>query len=201
MKIAILLFEGFDELDAIAPFEVLRAAAAAGADLQTEMVSLEGAEVVRGQHGLPVGVTGRWDEPADLLLVPGGGWNARSPRGAWGEVQRGLIPGELARWHRQGKLLASVCTGAMLIAASHEIIEGRHATTHHRAIEDLRAAGAKIVQARVVDEGDLITAGGVTSGLDLALWLVERFCGAELAVAVEERLEYQRRGTVWRHVQ
>ena len=55
-----------------------------------------------------------------------------------------------------------------------------------------------MVRARVVDAGRLITAGGVTSGLDLALWLVERFAGPAAAVSVEARLEYERRGTVWR---
>jgi transcriptional regulator GlxA family with amidase domain len=50
----------------------------------------------------------------------------------------------------------------------------------------------------VVDDGNLVTAGGVTSGLDLALWLVERYCGPQVALAVEDELEYERRGTVWR---
>ena len=71
----------------------------------------------------------------------------------------------------------SVCTGAMLLAAAG-ITDGRPATTHHGAIEDLRASGARRRgRARVVDDGDLITAGGVTSGIDLALHLVERECG------------------------
>ncbi|HEX8728145.1 MAG TPA: hypothetical protein VF739_05965, partial [Ktedonobacterales bacterium] len=57
---------------------------------------------------------------------------------------------------------------------------------------------AEIVAARVVDDGDLISSGGVTSGLDLALWLVERYLGADRAVAIEGQIEYERRGTVWR---
>ncbi|MBV9849587.1 MAG: hypothetical protein JO250_07855 [Armatimonadetes bacterium] len=65
-------------------------------------------------------------------------------------------------------------------------------------MEDLRASGTNVVQARVVDDGNILTAGGVTSGLDLALWLVERFCGPALALAVEQNLEYERRGVVWR---
>jgi len=58
--------------------------------------------------------------------------------------------------------------------------------------------GAEVYDARVVDDGDVITSAGVTSGLDLALWLVERFAGPALAHAVERRLEYERRGVVWR---
>jgi transcriptional regulator GlxA family with amidase domain len=57
-----------------------------------------------------------------------------------------------------------------------------------------------VVRARVVDGGDIITAGGITSGMDLTLWLVERFLGAQTAQVLEERLEYERRGTVWKRV-
>ena len=81
----------------------------------------------------------------------------------------------------------------MVIAAAG-VTEGRPATTHHDAIEDFRATGAEIVDARVVDDGDLITAGGVTSGIDLALALVERAAGREVADAVAWDLEYSRGG-------
>jgi transcriptional regulator GlxA family with amidase domain len=197
MKIQILIYDGFDELDAIAPFEVLHAATTLGADLQVEMVTLDGAEMVTAQHGLRVGATGTFDEATDIVLIPGGGWNARTPQGARTEAERGTIPQALARLHGQGKTLASVCTGAMLIATAG-LLNGRHAITHHQAIEDLRASGALVINARVVDDGEIISAGGVTSGLDLALWLVERYYGPEMALSIEERLEYQRRGTVWR---
>jgi Transcriptional regulator containing an amidase domain and an AraC-type DNA-binding HTH domain len=68
--------------------------------------------------------------------------------------------------------------------------------THHGAIEDLRASGADIVDARVVDDGDIVTAGGVTSGLDLALYLLEREFGPELAADVAETMAHERRGPV-----
>jgi transcriptional regulator GlxA family with amidase domain len=71
-------------------------------------------------------------------------------------------------------------------------------TTNHSAIEDLRKTGAEIVEARVVDDGDLVSAAGVTSGLDLALWLVERYFGPTTTTALENRLEYERRGPLWR---
>jgi transcriptional regulator GlxA family with amidase domain len=198
MKIQILIYDGFDELDAIGPFEVLRVAARSGADIQAELVTLDGAEDVLAQNGLRVGTPAPFDESADLLLVPGGGWAARAPRGAWAEYQRGTVPQALATWYASGKPLAAVCTGAMLIAAT-DALRGRHAITHHSAINDLREAGAQVIHARVVDDGDIITAGGVTSGIDLALWLVERYCGSNTALLVEQTLEYQRRGIVWRN--
>ena len=68
----------------------------------------------------------------------------------------------------------------MLLAATG-ITAGRRVTTHHLAIDDLRASGAEIVEGRFVDDGDIVSAGGVTSGIDLALHLVERFAGARIA--------------------
>ncbi len=101
------------------------------------------------------------------------------------------------RFHRAGKTIAAVCTGTMLVA-TNGLLQGRNAITHHQAVEELREAGAHVINARVVDDGELITADGVTSGLDLALWVVERSFGSAIAVAIEQGLEYQRRGTVWR---
>jgi transcriptional regulator GlxA family with amidase domain len=199
MRIDIALFDGFDELDALAPFEALRRAAELGADLQVRLVALGPASEVTAFYGLRVAVEGALEANPrpDLVIVPGGGWNHRGPRGARAEAERGDLPAALARLHAQGAILAGVCTGAMLIASAG-LLRGRAATTHHLALDELRAAGAEVIHARVVDDGDLITAGGVTSGLDLALWLVERFAAPAIATAVESRMEYERRGTVWR---
>lgn len=199
MRIDIALFDGFDELDALAPFEVLRRAAELSADIQARLVA-RGPEVeITAFYGLRVAVEGTLeaDPRPDVIIVPGGGWNHRGPRGARAEAKRGDLPASLARLHAQGAILAGVCTGAMLIASAG-LLKGRAATTHHLALDDLRAAGAEVIHARVVDDGDVITAGGVTSGLDLALWLVERFASPAIATAVESRMEYERRGTVWR---
>jgi transcriptional regulator GlxA family with amidase domain len=84
----------------------------------------------------------------------------------------------------------------MLLSAAG-LTQGRRVTTHHVAREALKASGAELVDARVVDDGELITAGGITSGLDLGLWLVERFGDSALALDLERQLEYERRGTVW----
>ena len=87
MRIAVVVFEGFDELDAIGPLEVLRNAAAGGADLEVALVTLDGAAEVTGSHGLVVRPDGRLDpDRTDLLVVPGGGWNDRASRGAWAEA-------------------------------------------------------------------------------------------------------------------
>ncbi|MEP7235680.1 MAG: DJ-1/PfpI family protein [Ignavibacteriota bacterium] len=198
MKIQIIIFDGFDELDAIAPYEVLRAAAETGIDLHVDIVSLDGAEFATASHGLRVGVTGQFDEELDIALIPGGGWNSGSSQGVRKEIERGIIPAKLRELHTQGKTIASVCTGAMIIAAAG-LLKNRNATTHHTALGDLSEYGAHIRNARVVDDGEIITAGGITSGLDLALWLIERYYGAELSATIEKRLEYQRQGEVWKN--
>lgn len=199
MKAQILIFDGFDELDAIGPYEVFQNARDSGADLETQLVTLDGATEVTASHGLQIRPQGTLatDSGLDLLIVPGGGWGDRAERGAWAEVQRGDIPAALARLHQSGTTLASVCTGGMLLAASG-LLKGRPAIAHQVAIADLQAAGAIVTQARVVDDGDIVSSGGVTSGIDLALWLVERFFGRSIAQAVETELEYQRSGSLWR---
>ncbi|HEV2404553.1 MAG TPA: DJ-1/PfpI family protein [Ktedonobacterales bacterium] len=199
MLFHIVIFAGFDELDAIAPFEVLHNAAVSGADARVALVTADGAEMVTAAHGLTVRASGRLGEGErpDVVIVAGGGWNSRAPQGVRAEVTSGIIPAALARLHAEGVTVATVCTGAML-AASAGLTAGRPATTHHGAIADLRASGAEIIEARVVDDSDLISAGGVTSGLDLALWLVERYFGAEIERLVEATMEYERRGPVWR---
>jgi transcriptional regulator GlxA family with amidase domain len=89
-------------------------------------------------------------------------------------------------------VVASVCTGALLLAKAG-ILDGRPAVTHHAAFDDLREHGIDVrAGARWVDAGDVLTARGVTSGIDLALHLLERFQGAEVAHATEQILEHQR---------
>src|SRR5262249_51398738 len=115
---------------------------------------------------------------------------------AWAEAERGDILSTIREFHSAGVTLAAVCTGALLLARAG-LLKDRHATTNHRAIEELKALGARVIKARVVDDGDIVTAGGITSSLDMSLWLVERFCGVEQSIKLSGNLEFERRGTVW----
>jgi transcriptional regulator GlxA family with amidase domain len=195
MKAAIVIFEGVDDLDAFGPFEVLVNAGLGGADIEVQLLTVEPAEEIHTSHGANIKPHGVLHENLDLLIVPGGGWNDRSAHGAWAEANRPALPEAIRRHRQAGGTVASVCTGAGILAAAG-VLEGRRATTHHAARRDLEERGVEILEARVVDDGDVLTAGGVTAGIDLALWLVEREWGQKLADAVAREMEYERRGPV-----
>jgi transcriptional regulator GlxA family with amidase domain len=208
MDVDVVVYDGFDELDAIGPYEVFANAGRAGADCTVRLVSPEPTRLVTASHGLriePDGVLSTSNETArddrsdtpGVVVVPGGGWTGESDTGARREADHGPIPDRIARLHDAGTTVAGVCTGGMLLARAG-LLSGRPAVTHGVAIEDLRAAGATVVDARVVDDGDVVTAGGVTAGLDLAVHLVERLFGAAIAETVTTEMEYEPRGPVYR---
>ncbi|SDF39620.1 DJ-1/PfpI family protein [Lentzea fradiae] len=197
LRIQVLMFEGVEELDFGAPVEVLSIAGAlTGGAIRTTQVTTGRPGTVTCVHGTKVVVGQGWSpRDADVLVVPGGG-RYSDPNGTG--VRRLMADKAfLDRLAAVEALPVGICTGTMVLAAAG-ITRGRNATTHHRAKADLAARGANVVDARVVDDGDLITGGGITSGLDVALWLVERFLGARTAHQVETQMEYERRGTVWR---
>jgi Transcriptional regulator containing an amidase domain and an AraC-type DNA-binding HTH domain len=196
MNTVIVLFDGFDELDAIGPYEVFANAADAGADCTPSLRTIDTTDRVTASHGLRVEPDGRVDavEP-DLLVIPGGGWNDRGETGTWAEAQRGAVPAAIAEAADRGTTVAGVCTGGMLLARAG-ILDGRPAVTHKSALSDLRATAADVVSARVVDDGDVLTAGGVTAGLDLAVHLVDRAFGSDIAEAVQTEMEHTPQGSV-----
>ncbi|OLB78751.1 MAG: glutamine amidotransferase [Actinobacteria bacterium 13_2_20CM_2_71_6] len=209
MLVQMVLFDGFDPLDVIAPYEVLYAGGEfTGGAIVVELVSAEGPrQVPSGIGPLSLHATARLDPArADLVVVPGA--VGRLPDD--GEVREDSIPAILARTldtdlpallkealDRPGLTVATVCGGSLVLAMAG-LIEGRPATTHHMGLDALEATGTVAVDARVVDDGELVTGAGVTSGLDLALYLLERELGPRIAHAVEKLFAYERRGTVWR---
>ena len=198
-RIDVLVYDGFDELDGIAPFEVFANAAGAGADCTVSLVTADQRDRVTASHDLDIGVDGTLAAPdaadaPDLLVVPGGGWSD-ADGGVYREYHDGDLAPEIAAHYESGATVASVCTGAMLLERAGILGDGP-AITHRSAIDDLREAGVEVPDARVVDAGRVVTAGGVTSGLDLALYLVEREFGAGVADAVATTMEYDRRGDV-----
>ncbi|MGE9697079.1 MULTISPECIES: DJ-1/PfpI family protein [unclassified Streptomyces] len=189
LRVQILVYDGAEEQDFTGPYDVFGWAARAGGDVSATCVRASAPGEVTTLFGSRHVVPDVWDPVAgDVVIVPGGEEWLIEDAG----THRALV-----RAQEAGVTIAGVCTGVMVLAAAG-LTRGRPCTTHHLTKAELAARGGTVVDARVVDDGNLVTAGGVTSGLDLALWLVERECGAELALSVERIMEYERRGTVWR---
>lgn len=221
MHVQIILFDGFDPLDVIAPYEVLYAGGCvSGGAVSVELVSAEGPrEVISGTRGLALRATAALDPGrAGLILVPGASGRIGEPgevpddetgTGQWqqdeyipvllGRTLNTALPALLKTAMANPQVTVSAVCGGSLVLAMAGLLEGRHATTHHMGLDLLDATGVHVVRARVVDDGDLITGADVTSGLDLALYLLEREIGPQIARAVEDLFAHERRGTVWRH--
>jgi len=192
VRIAIALFADAEELDFAGPWEVLAAWAAHwpedGATVFTVAESDE--RPIRCAKGLRVLADRRWDAVGalDALVYPGGiGTRAQLGEEHVRERVRALAAA--------GTLMTSVCTGA-LVYADAGLLDGRPATTHHASLELLASLGRDIdVRAgeRFVDDGGVITAAGVSAGIDMALHLVARLHSPERAAEVAREIEYEPR--------
>lgn len=206
LNVQIVLFDGFDLLDALAPYEVFSAAATYSDNaIAVELVTAEGPRAVpSGVGGLRIEASGRLEpERGGIILVPGAagdahGEGSESVPAILGRAMITELTGLMRlAMERPDVVVSTVCGGSLLLAMSG-LLEGRHAVTHHLGMGVIGATGAIPVPARVVDDGDLVSGGGVTSGFDVALYLVERELGPRIALEVEKLFEYERRGTTWR---
>lgn len=206
LSIQVVLFDGFDLMDAIAPYEVFSAAAMyTDHQLNLQFVTAEGPRTVAsGIQDVKLEAIGRLDpETADIIVIPGASGPLEEdhpdsvPVRLSKAMQTELTPLAQQALEREHCIVATVCGGSLILAMSG-LLEGRPAVTNHLGMELLAATGAIPINARVVDDGNLVSGGGVTSGLDVALYLVERVLGPRTAHAVEQLFEFERRGTVWR---
>lgn len=180
MQIAILIFDGLTALDAIGPYEVMRSVP----DWEVRFVG-PSKGTVRTDSGA-LGLSADYDleevTAPDIVLVPGGKGN------------RPLMEDEtVLSWLRtvdEGtKWTTSVCTGSLVLGAAG-LLEGKRATTHWLYLEQLGELGADPVGGRFVEDGKVITAAGVSAGIDMALHLVGVEAGTEVAQAVQLGIEY-----------
>ena len=197
MRCEVLLYDGFDELDALAPWEVLSSFADVRDDLDAALVTLDGSATCARRTARVVTPHRALSDDLDVLVVPGGGWNDRSERGrvGAGPARRAAARHPRAPRARRGG-------GLRVHRGDDPGGRGprRRPPRDHPPPGDLRPRGGRRAR-RPGARGRrrrLVTAGGVTSGLDLALHLAERCFGADAALAAERELEYERRGTVWR---
>jgi putative intracellular protease/amidase len=180
MNIAIVLYDKFTALDAIGPYEVLSRLPGA-----TVTFIAPQAGPVRTDNGMLTLIAerslGEVTEP-DIVLVPGGPGEVAARAG-----------GATLDWLRQADSTStwttSVCTGSLILAAAG-LLDGKRATSHWLAIDELRRLGAEPVDERVVFDGKLVTAAGVSAGIDMALALAARIAGDTVAQAIQLGIEY-----------
>jgi transcriptional regulator GlxA family with amidase domain len=180
MQIAYLLYDRFTALDVIGPHDVLNSVPG-----NESIFVAENPGPVRNESDtLSLVADASLDEVSspDIVVVPGGFGN------------RALLEHEpLHEWirtvHENTVWTTSVCTGALLLAAAG-LLDGVPATTHWLARDLLAELGATALPDRVVHHGKIVTAAGVSSGIDMALWLVQQINGDEVAKAVQLGIEY-----------
>lgn len=187
MRVQIVVFDGFDEIDVFGPFEALSAGGAV-----VELVSVQGAGPITSQRGVSLNVDQTLldgTSSPDGVIVPGGGWLNRAEHGAWAEVRNGALGRRLLDAQPELRWIASVCSGGMILAHAG-LLRGRRAVTNRGCLEEFTPLVGEVVDERVVDDGDIITAGALTSGIDLGLHLVKRFQGEQAAAQASTSLEY-----------
>jgi putative intracellular protease/amidase len=180
MQIAIVLYDKFTALDAIGPYEVLSRLPGAS----VTFVAAEPGPVKTDNGMLTILVEHSLEQlPApDVLLVPGGPGEV-VPRAG------GAVLEWLKQADRTSTWTTSVCTGSLILAAAG-LLDGKRATSHWLALEELGRLGAEPVSERVVFDGKLVTGAGVSAGIDMALALAARIAGDTVAQAIQLGIEY-----------
>lgn len=188
MRIAIALFEDAEELDFAGPWEVFGAWAGGWPDDGIECVTVaETPAPIRCANGLRVLADRTWDDIGhlDVLVYPGG-------VGTRAQLGQARVRSRMRELAAAGTLISSVCTGSLVLADAG-LLDGRPATTHWQQLELLASLGSRIdvrAEDRFVDDGDIVTAAGVSAGIDMALHLVARLHSPERAAAVRRAIQY-----------
>jgi transcriptional regulator GlxA family with amidase domain len=186
VNIAVVLFDGAEELDWAGPWEVLAAWARLWPDDGVSVYTVaDTAEPITCAKGLRVLADHTWQSapPPDVVVWPGG-IGAREQVGVEGVRER------VRSLRETGALMTSVCTGA-LVYADAGLLDGRPATTWHGRIEELARLGAlPQPESRFVDDGDVVTSAGVSAGIDMAFHLVARLHSEQRAREVRRYIQY-----------
>jgi transcriptional regulator GlxA family with amidase domain len=189
VRIGIALFDGAEELDFAGPWEVLGFWASEVAEPKGEVITIgPSTEPITAAKGLRVLPETTLPDagPLDVLVMPGG----RGTRSLLGPDEP--LHTSLQALAEAGTLMTSVCTGSLVYAAAG-LLRGRPATTHWAALDELAALDPSIQlrpDARFVDDGDMVTAAGVSAGIDMALHLVMRLDSADAARRVKREIQY-----------
>ncbi len=178
-RIAMVLFPDFTQLDLTGPFEILSRMPGAKIDLVARTM-----DPVASDRGLVLTPNVTFDDcpKPDILFVPGGPGQVEA-------MEDEALIGFLRRAGAEADLVTSVCTGSLLLGGAG-LLRGKRATSHWISLDDLAALGATPVKARVVEDGNVITAAGVSAGIDFALTVAARLHGEALARKIQLFVEY-----------
>jgi putative intracellular protease/amidase len=180
MNIAIPIFDGLTALDAVGPYEVLSRLPGARVRFVAQTTGPKRTE--NGMLALTAD-TGLDELPdPEVIVVPGGS-------GTRALLDDERLLGWLRAAHETSEWTTSVCSGSLLLAAAG-ILDGLQATSHWMVLDALARYGATPVSRRVVEQGKVITAAGVSSGIDMALILAARIAGDDVAQAIQLGIEY-----------
>jgi transcriptional regulator GlxA family with amidase domain len=180
MRIAILIFDRLTALDAVGPYEVL--SRLPGAELRFVATEPGPKRTDTGALGVQADLALAELPDPDVVLVPGGEGNRPL-------MEDPEVLGWLRGAHETSTWTTSVCTGALVLGAAG-ILDGKRATTHWAFLGRLPELGAEPVSERVVEDGKVMTAAGVSAGIDMALTLAARIAGDAVAQAIQLGIEY-----------
>jgi putative intracellular protease/amidase len=180
MRIAIPLYDRFTALDAVGPYEVLSRLPGATVHFVADEPGMKRTET--GMLGLSADLAFEELPDPEIVVVPGG-------YGTRALLDDEQFVGWVRRAHETSEWTTSVCTGSLVLAAAG-ILDGLEATTHWLEYDLLESLGARPTARRVVEQGKVITAAGVSSGIDMALVLAAHVAGDDVAKAIQLGIEY-----------
>ena len=184
MRIAFIIYNGMTALDFIGVYDPLTRLHTMGflPDLQWEICAQSRTVTDGAGLGFLPAKIGESLHAYDMVIVPGGfGSRELVKDAAFIEWLRSATPCQFK---------VSVCSGALLLGAAG-FLKGKTATTHRSVMGDLRKYASSVVDQRIVDEGDVITARGVTSSIDLGLYLCEKLAGPEITERIRRQMDYE----------
>ena len=185
LNVGILIFPGVEELDFVGPFEVLSYLNKVIPESTRMLLVSETSDAVKAYNGMRVlpDVTIETCPDLDILVVPGG-------KGRLIAMKNPHLIQFIKNQVPHARYIASVCTGAFLLAEAG-LLTGKKATTYHEVLEDLSGYDVQVVTDKVVPQGQIITAGGVSSGIELGFYLLRELFGAQTARQVARKIEYE----------
>lgn len=184
ITIGILIFPQVEELDFVGPFEVLSDVNKVQPNSTKLMLIAETADPLCAFNGMKIipDTTIENCPALDILVVPGG-------KGRLVAMKNSAIKDFIQKQLPAAKYITSVCTGALLLAEAG-LLKGKKATTYHTAFSELETYSVQVLPKKIVQDGKIITAGGVSSGIELGFYLLKQLFGLTISQEVARRIEY-----------